>query len=278
MSEYTIEKLSASRIKKYQSCPKEYFYKYLSDVEPPEEGEVEHFEIGNTVHDSIEIYLKEHGLPDISDEDTDEKRQDIIHEELKSIESGLDYNYEDRKKVETCLEFAAKFIAKYVESINTVEEEMIMEHNGITFKGFADLIGNVKANDGVLSDVVIDWKTGKENPEWKEKIQGGMYVKMFHDEYGRWPESIYFVYLNEGTLSVHNRIDDGDIMWNDHQNEYWDDISGYISDMTNDAFKGEFEAKPSDNCYWCGFKYACEDGGRGAETATPQHYQIDGVI
>jgi hypothetical protein len=49
--------------------------------------------------------------------------------------------------------------------------------------------------------------------------------------------------------------------------------------MTNDAFKGEFEAKPEDSkCYWCDFAMACEDGGRGAETAEPQHYQIEGVI
>jgi RecB family exonuclease len=268
--EYTIEKLSASRIKKYQSCPKQYFYDYLSDVEPPEEGEVEHFEIGNAVHDSIEEALHEENVLDL--------KQNDLYDRLKEIESELDYNYSDRKKVETCLEFAAKFINKYVTSITTVEDEMNMEEMGIEFTGFADLIGNVDDGDGELSDVVIDWKTGKENPEWKEKIQGGVYVKMFYEEYGRWPESIQFVYLNEGTRSVHNRISDGEIMWNDMQNEYWDEIKGYISNMTNSAYKGEFEAKPSDNCYWCDFKYSCEDGGRGAETATPQHYQIDGVI
>jgi RecB family exonuclease len=221
--------------------------------------------VGNSVHDSAEEYLKNHDV-NLSKEDIEDK--------LVEIESNFDYNYDDRNKVENCLSFLAKFISGYVDSVNTVEEKMTMVQNGIDFTGYADLIGDV---EGV--NTVVDWKTGKENPEWKERIQGGMYVKMFHEEYGEWPDSIQFVYLDEGTRSVHNRVDNGEIMWNDYQNEYWDDIKGYISNMTNDAFKGEFEAKPEDSkCYWCDFAMACEDGGRGAETAEPQHYQIEGVI
>lgn len=265
MSKYTIEKLSASRIKKFRTCPKQYEYDYLTDIEVPEEKEVEHFMVGNAVHDSAEEYLKNFDV-NLAKED--------IEDRLVEIESSFDYNYDDRKKVENCLSFLAKFISGYVDSVNTVEDRMEMEQNDIDFIGYADLIGDV---EGV--NTVVDWKTGSENEEWKEKVQGGMYVKMFHEEYGEWPESIQFVYLDEGTRSVHNRIDDGEIMWNNHQNQYWEEINGYISSMTNSAFSGEFEAKPDDStCYWCDYKFACEEGGRGAETAEPQNYQIEGIL
>jgi len=261
---YTIDRLSASRVKTFQSCPKQYEYDYLTDIEPPEEEEPEFFMVGNTVHDTAEEFLLNHDV---------NQSKEHIEDILVEIESGMDYNYDDRNKVENCLSFLAKFISGYVDSVNTVEERMEMEQSGIDFVGYADLIGEV---EGV--NTVVDWKTGKENPEWKEKIQGGMYVKMFHEMYGEWPESIQFVYLDEGTRSVHSRISDGEVMWNSQQNQYWDQISGYISDMTNSAFSGDFEAKPdSSQCYWCDFKFACPDyiGGEGSE---PQSYEIGGVI
>jgi len=267
MSKYTIDRLSASRVKKYKSCPKQYEYKYLTDIQPPEEDDPEFFRIGNTVHDSIEAVLKR--------DDVVSKTKRELEDLLKEEERKLNYNYDDRNQVETCLNFAAKFIDGYVDSVFTVEDRMEMTQNGIDFVGYADLIGDVEGK----SDTIVDWKTGKENDEWKERIQGGMYVKMFHEEFGRWPESIQFVYLNEGTRSVHSRVVDGEVMWNDHQNKYWDEIKGYISDISNDAYTGEFEAKPDDSvCHWCDYKYACEEGGRGAETAEPQHFQVEPLL
>jgi predicted RecB family nuclease len=239
----------------------------LSDVEVPEEEDVEHFQVGNSLHDAAEAVLKKDGV--------ESKSKSELEDLLKEEERKLDYNYDDRNQVETCLNFAAKFIDGYVDSVFTVEDRMEMTQNGIDFVGYADLIGDVEGK----SDTIVDWKTGKENDEWKERIQGGMYVKMFHEEFGRWPESIQFVYLNEGTRSVHSRVVDGEVMWNDHQNNYWDEIKGYISDISNDAYTGEFEAKPDESkCHFCSFKYACTEGSRGAETAKPQHFQVEPLL
>jgi len=267
MSEYTVDRLSASGIKKYKGCPKQYFYQYLSDIEVPEEEEVEHFEIGNSIHDACEAVLKR--------DDVISKTKRELEDLLKEEERKLNYNYDDKNQVETCLNFAAKFIDGYVDSVFSVEDRMTMTQKGIDFVGYADLIGDVEGK----TDTIVDWKTGKENEEWKERIQGGMYVKMFHEEFGRWPESIQFVYLKEGTRSVHSRVVDGEVMWNNHQNKYWDEISGYISDITNDAYTGEFEAKPDESrCHWCEFKYSCTEGGRGAETAEPQHFEVGPLL
>lgn len=262
-----IEHLSASGIKKFRDCEKQFWYKYISDVEPPEEGEIEHFEVGNAVHDSLENVLQ-----DIDEIESMEERS--VLQQLRDEERSLDYNYEDSEKVQTCLEFASKYISKYVTDIVSVEDRFEMNVKGIDFVGYADLIADINDRGEDLNDVIIDWKTGKENDEWKERIQGGMYVKMFHEIYGRWPESIQFIYLNEGTRSVHNRIDDGDVMWNDHQNKYWEEIEGDISDISNSVFNDEWEANVSDSCYFCDYKFACSDY-IGSEDCEPHHLEIE---
>ena len=263
----TIEHLSASGIKSFRECEKQFWYKYVSDVEPPDEGEIEHFSIGNTIHDSLENVLQQPDVLELSETE--------LLERLRDEERSLDYNYEDSEKVQTCLEFAAKYISGYVTNIVSVEDRFEMNVNGIDFVGYADLIADVDDRGEELSDVIIDWKTGKENDEWKERIQGGMYVKMFHEIHGRWPDSIQFIYLNEGTRSVHNRINDGDVMWNDYQNKYWEEIEGDISNISNSAFNDEWEAKPeSSRCHFCSFKYACSDY-IGSEDCEPHHLEIE---
>lgn len=266
-----VDYISASGLKSYKSCPKQYYYKYVSDIEPPEEGEIEHFEVGNTIHDSLENVLQEDETLDLS--------EDELLSRLREEERSLDYNYEDSEKVQTCLEFAAKYISGYVTDIVSVEDRFEMNVNGIDFVGYADLIADIDDRGEELSDVIIDWKTGKENDEWKERIQGGMYVKMFHEIYGRWPDSIQFIYLNEGTRSIHNRIDGGDVMWNSHQNKYWEEIEDDISDISNSAFNDEWEAKPGDSkCHFCDYKYSCREGGIGSEDCKPHHLDIGGQL
>ena len=265
-----INRLSASSIKKYQSCPKSFFYKEISDIEPPDKEEPEFFSIGNAVHDSLENVLREDGTLDLS--------EDKLLSRLREEERSLDYNYDDSKKVQTCLEFAAKYISNYVTNIVSVEDRFEMNVNGIDFVGYADLIGDVDDRGNQLNDVIIDWKTGKENDEWKERIQGGMYVKMFYEIYGRWPDSIQFIYLNEGTRSVHNRVNDGEVMWNNHQNKYWNEIKNHISNITSDAYSGDFEAKPdSSQCYFCDYKFACSDY-IGGEELTPESVNIGNIL
>lgn len=264
-----MQRISASGIKKFRKCPKQYWYKYISDVEPPDEGEIEHFQVGNAVHDSLEEVLQEEGAASLT-------QQELLSR-LRDKEREIGYEYDDSEKVQTCLEFASKYVSKYVTDIVSVEDEYNMNLKGIEYIGYADLVADIDFNGEVLNDVIIDWKSGSVNEEWKEQVQGGMYAKMFREEEGRWPDAIHFVYLNEDTLSVHNRIDDGEIMWNDHQNKYWDDIAGDVSKISNALFNDEWEAKPSGDCYWCDYKHACSDYV-GGEECEPHHLDFDGAL
>lgn len=260
----SVERLSASGVKKYIGCPKQFWYYYLSDIELPETDEPEFFKVGNAVHDSLENVLQRSpGL--INDEDA-------LLVALQEEEEGLNHGYESdsSSKVQGCLEVAAGYIADFVTRVDSVEDRWEIERRDLDFTGFADLVADVESGEDVLENVIVDWKTGKEQDEWKERIQGGMYLEMFYEENGYYPDGIEFIYLDEKTRSSHSRISDGEVMWNETENKYWTQIEKEMNDILKSDAKNEWPADPdSKGCYFCDYKLVCEDY-IGAESTTPE--------
>lgn len=283
-----IEELSASSIKTYNRCEKRFWYKYVLDIEPPDTPEPDFFKTGNAVHETIENVLNEHGV--VADEDE-------LLKILKREENTLDYNYQDNKKVENCFETASRWIPSFLENIHHIEEKWDMDKSGINFRGLADVVGDVnfgsKENGDIIQNVIIDWKTGNvydagsEDKEerkkakrqtWEEKIQAGMYIEMFHEKFGEYPDAAVFVYLNEETQSVHRRIRDGEVYWNEHENKYWTEINEHKNKILKSKQKENWPARPdSKKCYHCAFRLRCEDSPVGAETVEPRHIEMGDI-
>jgi len=252
-----VEELSASGVKKFIQCPKQFYLHYLSDVPEPEEGEVEHFQVGNSVHDSLENVLLDE--PFVGD-------QERFLTQLRTEEETLDYNYSDNDKVDNCLQTASRWITSFVKEVKHVEEEWTMQRDGIVYNGLADLIADVEQGDEVYENAVVDWKTGSVNEEWKERIQGGMYAEMHYDIYGEYPEAIVFVYLDEETQSFHPRVADGEVFWNTKENKYWSEIEEYKGKILQSQALDEWEPKPDQSrCFFCSYKHYCQDSKVGAE-------------
>jgi len=254
MSE-AVEYLSSSSVKKFASCPKSYEYRYVRGYEVPEPEENKYIKRGNVVHNVLEELLES---------DSELSNTDSVHQFLLDNCSDA-YSTSMASDVEDCLEMAAKYTVNYVEDVRDVEERWSMDHGDIDLVGYADLI------DG---DTIVDWKTGKsEGKELDEKIQASFYIKLFENEYEHLPEKVEFVYLTEGELSTHNRItDDGEVMWNNHQNKYWKEVESIISQIQMAHNQDNWEAQPG-NCYFCEFKNACSDYV-GSENVTRQQIEI----
>ena len=265
-----VKELSASGVKKYKDCPKSFWYKYLSDIEPPEKEEPEHFKVGNAVHDSLENFLLRDN-PILSDNES-------IFEELQKEEDYLDYDYDDNDKVDNCFQTASRWISSFINEVHHVEEEWEMNRDGIRYRGMSDLVAEMVMDGTVFDEVIVDWKTGSENSEWKEKIQGGMYLEMYYDKFGSYPDAVVFVYLDEETQSMHSRIDGGEVFWNEQENKYWTKIQKYKSKIINSDNSGEWEANPDQSrCYFCDYKHHCIDSGIGAEEVTKEHIEFGGL-
>lgn len=266
-----VEELSASGVKKFEDCPKSFWYKYLSDFEPPKSEEPVHFEIGNTVHDTIENVLQR-GEVDISNEET-------LFNAFQSEESTLDYEYDDDDKVKTCFETASRWISSFVVDVCHVEEKWSMERDEIEYRGLADLVADVEQDGEMYKNTIVDWKTGSVNDEWKERIQAGMYIEMFYEKFGEYPEAAVFVYLSEETQSFHPRIRDGEVFWNEKENKYWTEIEKSKNKILRAQVNGEWEAKPEQSrCFFCDYKHHCKDSGIGAEKVEPQHIKIGNIL
>jgi CRISPR/Cas system-associated exonuclease Cas4 (RecB family) len=252
-----VEELSASGVKTYKQCPKQFWYDYISEIEPVDEGEVEHFQIGNAVHDSLEEVLQS---------DIDLTNEDEILSQLKSEERKLDYNYDDDSKVSTSFQTASRWISSFVDSVKHVEEKWSIEKDGFEYRGLADLVADLSIGEETYNNSIVDWKTGSENEEWKERVQGGMYAEMHYELYGEYPDAIVFVYLAEETQSVHRRVQDGEVFWNEVENKYWTEIEKYKAQILQSQAVDEWEAKPDQSkCFFCEYKYHCADSGVGAE-------------
>jgi len=261
-----VQELSASGVKKFVQCPKQFYLHYLTDVPEPEEGEVEHFQVGNTVHDSLENILRSN--PELSDES-------VLLRDLKTEENSLEYNYSDNNKVDNCFETASRWITSFVKEVKHVEEEWSMNRDGIEYNGLADLVADVEQNGQVYQNSIVDWKTGTVNDEWKERIQGGMYAEMHYEIYGEYPEAIFFVYLDEETQSFHPRIDDGEVFWNKKENKYWSEIEDIKGQILHSETLDEWEAKPEQSrCFFCSYKHYCSDSPVGAEEVSHKEINI----
>lgn len=267
-----LERFSASGLKKFDECPKKFWYYYLSDVEIPETEEPVHFKVGNAVHESIENVL---GRDDAELSDANKLYDQFLEEEE---EIGYDYGDDQRDKVENCLEIASQFVAGRVEKVHSIEEEMDMEYTLKDFTGYIDLVADVVINDTTFENSIIDWKTGQKNTKREERLQGGTYLEMYYQEYGEYPDALMFVYLDEGDIEFHNRIVDGEVMWNEHENSYWEDVDSVFNSILKANKNDRWVAKPETaNCYFCDYKYACPDY-TGSEELKPHHIQIGGTI
>lgn len=268
-----IRHISASGVKSYSECPKQFYLKYLSDIEPPEREEPDFFKVGNTVHDTIENILKENP-------DAHEMAEEDLLELFRKEETTLEYDYpsDESSKVQSCLETAASWITDYVTNIHHVEEEWTKKIGGRDYIGFADLVADLEYEEqGIeLENVIVDWKTGKdEDKALKEQYQSGMYIELFRREYDIVSDAAVFVYVNEGTQHLHRRISDGDVKWNANGGEYWENIQKVVNQIQHSENVDEWEAKPErDRCHWCNFKLYCADSGIGAENVEPYHFQV----
>jgi hypothetical protein len=262
-----IEELSASGVKKYISCEKQYYLHYLSNVpEPVEFEEPRHFATGNCVHDTLEEVLQNY---DISPVEKD------FYNILVNESSNFEKDNQDNDKVDNCLQTASRWITSFVKEIKHVEEKWSMNRDGIKYKGLADLIADVEQDGELYENTVVDWKTGSVNEEWKERIQGGMYAEMHKEIYGEYPEAIVFVYLDEETQSFHPRITDGEVFWNAKENKYWTEIEEWKGKILQSEALGEWEAKPEQSqCFFCDYKHYCRDSPIGAENVGTNEIQM----
>lgn len=240
--------ISASQVKKWKKCPKQFWYSYISDVEVSDDGN-KYTEMGNAVHEAIENYLNAGNEMD----NTSEIEKNLqIH--LSAVEDDYEYGADMEERAQKCLTNAAKYLKLLDEEILGVELDRTfhVDRPGITsdFRAIMDLATENK---------IVDWKTGNKGPE---KVQAAIYIVAYWHEFGELPEEVHFVYMKDGDVNIHKAEEGGEVYWDEEVNTYWDEMVPYAQAMQNAIEMGNFPADPGESkCHWCAYSRHCPEGG-----------------
>jgi CRISPR/Cas system-associated exonuclease Cas4 (RecB family) len=234
--EYNI---SASQVKSHAKCPKQWWFRYVSDKEETS-GDERYLNLGSRVHEAIEDTLTAESPPPLGHEKAVKSAVQNLFAEKSEHEIPDDF-YDDGMKY--CAK-AAEFIAKQEPELRGVEvrHEFEIDRDDIS-------TGVTAIMDIVTENEIWDWKTGtiRDETPHEEKIQGAVYMAAYHNKYGETPDSIRFVYVKEGKV---RNIDPSDEIW-----EYMIDRA---QDLINAKQTGEFAPEPGDQCYWCSYELWCD--------------------
>lgn len=254
--------LSASSLKTFEKCPERFRLKYLLQ-KPPEGGDTGNIftRVGNAVHEPVENVLKR-GLP-LDD-------QQLLADRFKAEYRQGDWTFSDdeempgngtsdpHRKVLTCLDGAAKYLAKRVDDgdIRGVElpVHFMLDAAGVEH--------HTRGHMDIATDSVVDWKTGKsEGKQLDEVLQGAVYMAGYYAWFGEPPAEIHYVYLDEGKVREIQPTDD-----------VWQKLVAkarqLMTAVENDRFPGDTSGS---NCYWCDYEVHCPDsevGGGGIDWST----------
>lgn len=236
-------KISASKVKKWKSCPKAFELRYLDKDAEPTKAEKGYKDLGSAVHDSIESILTQY--PEMRD------RESLIHllkEEYRKIDPEISDFQEDTAL--ECLEAAGKYIAKQGDiDIISVEDwvEFDINKNGVDEPAIAICDVIIERQNG--SREIWDWKTGRIREETAdEEIQQGVtYILAHMARYGTYPDKMNFIYLKEGKIRSREPSE-----------EDFEEFFEATKDMLNGVKRGEYPADPEPSkCHFCDFEYFC---------------------
>lgn len=235
--------ISASRVKKYNRCPKQYELSYERDL--PGDDANEYTVIGSLIHDAIEEVLNEH--------EGDFTRQNAVSRRLKRVFFDL----EDEPDRDTelvgeslrddalgSLDTAAKYLVSRNPTIRGVEVPSLFEITSLKAKSFGYM-------DVCTESEIWDWKTGstpdEDGQDEGEVIQGSLYMGAYYHEYGVMPEKIRFVYLKENTVRSIEANEDN-----------WDRMLKHASRLVNGQRNDHYPPDPSrSKCHWCSYSHFC---------------------
>jgi RecB family exonuclease len=153
--DFASNKLSATSLKSFLTCKRQFYYKYISKIKSHEIAKElpQEYEIGNILHNALKkLYLKDRSFSDI---DTLKKSFEYILDDLNEANPLVRYQIKLWKKRLQAfyLNEIERFNLGY--KVHSCEESLTCKHNGLTLYGTIDRLDSFEN-----SFEVIDYKSG----------------------------------------------------------------------------------------------------------------------
>jgi DNA helicase-2/ATP-dependent DNA helicase PcrA len=235
-------KLSASRVKTFEQCPRKYFYNY---VESLPKKEWDHLELGTYVHAALEIFHR--GIMGGSKEPLRKLMGAAVGDAFKRMAAGgRSLPDEQLREAKAMLSgYLARIEEKGLPDVLEVEFQFTIPLNDMyDLTGVIDRIDRDK--DGVLH--VVDYKTSK-SAKYMEPLQLNTYGLLLADRFPgttRFRASYIMLKLGCQDLPYEFTADDIDRC-----------RAKLIGCADRIVSEERWLAKPGRLCDWCDFKDIC---------------------
>lgn len=166
---------STSQFEQYSSCPFAYFLQYGLKLEERQEHQVELYDVGNIVHEALELYTKELLKRDMDWQDVPEEERHVLANQslnmvIEEYKNGLLYDTERDTylivKLRRILQRSIWAITEQMKlgDFKTVESELSFRMDGEAQQivGRVDRVDTMEAEDAIYVKVV-DYKTGNKD-------------------------------------------------------------------------------------------------------------------
>ena len=240
---YPINYLSFSQIDAFNTCPRQYRFRYIQRIPVPPSAPAS---FGNSIHKALRDFYQE-----IREGRKLTKKDLLTMLEINWLPQGYASKAHEERRKEQGQRILADFYDQFDSQIipKDLEQPFIIRINpGLKIGGKIDRVDEQK---GKLE--VIDYKTGKvmEQKEIDKSLQMTVYALAATDKgiYGKKPEEVTltFYYLDTGEKKSTKRTAD-----------QLGEVKKELVEKAKEIEKSSFEPKPSNRCEFCDFKLLCE--------------------
>lgn len=243
---------SPSSINTYLKCPRQYFYNYILDLSS-KDGNPDAMSYGTAVHAACEFAVnlaKEKNEYPTKEEFINSFKQELIKQPMSSYKQRENYIVRGENALN---EYYVQLCNTPVKNLYATEKKVLLEIDGIKFKGIIDRID--KNDDGTYT--IYDYKTGSAKnekiicPEGEHEDyynQIGLYKYYFEKDLDAKVKETTFIFPEEFTKNFTLSL----------TNEDCDSIVSKFKNAISDIKSYKFEPSNNDDvCKLCQFKDFC---------------------
>jgi len=187
-----IPYISKSRIKKFVTCPRKFYYSYIQGVPTKETDAMRR---GTAVHEAFETYYENAVRYVRREGETPEDLVELLPEDTATWARYLDpyitnFIQWEEERLEAA-DSAAEWLPVAIEAEEWLEDPLDRGADAIPWMGYADVILNAASLPACEEDsgvVIIDFKTSDETPKEQYRdegiyLEGEYYAMLFESEY-----------------------------------------------------------------------------------------------
>ena len=243
---------SPSSINTYLKCPRQYFYNYILDLSS-KDGNPDAMSYGTAVHAACEFavnFAKEKNEYPTKEEFINSFKQELNKQPMSSYKQRENYIVRGENALN---EYYVQICNTPVKNLYATEKKVLLEIDGIKFKGIIDRID--KNDDGTYT--IYDYKTGSAKnekvicPEGEHEDyynQIGLYKYYFEKDLDAKVKETTFIFPEEFTKNFTLNL----------TNEDCDSIVSKFKNAIFDIKSYKFEPSNNDDvCKLCQFKDFC---------------------